>query len=142
VGGFGRHACWLEFDADMFDHVSELPHEFNAGNRFYGRDVAEFVSIGLAGKGFDTSFFDEDWGWQAHARKPDGAVLEISVYHNPEDDPQTEHRWALMLRLLRKERRLGFLARFTDVEIDPETLATLEDVFRQPGISLQRARGR
>jgi hypothetical protein len=69
-------------------------------------------------------------------------VLEISVYHNPEDDHETEDRWALMVRLLWKERRLGILARFTDVEIDQQTLAALEDVFGQRGISLQRAHGR
>jgi hypothetical protein len=142
VGGFGRHACRLEFDSATFDHVSELPAEFNAGNRFYGRDVAEFVSTGLAANGFDTTFFDEDWGWQAHARRPDGAVLEISIYHNPEDDPRTEDRWALMVRLLRKERRLGILTRFAEVEIDPQTLTALEEVFRRRGISLTRAPAR
>jgi len=139
VGGFGQHACRFEFDSDRFDHVSELPPEFNAGNRFYGRDVAEFVSTGLAEDGFETSFFDEDWGWQAHARRPDGAVLEISVYHNPEEDPNLQDRWALLVRLLRKERRLGVLTRFAEVEIDEPTLAALEDVFRRGGISLARA---
>jgi hypothetical protein len=43
-----------------------------------------------------------------------------------------------MVRSLRKERRLGVLTRFTEVEIDPQALATLEDVFRRRGISLEQ----
>jgi hypothetical protein len=68
-------------------------------------------------------------------------VLEISVYHNPEHDPETEDRWSLLVRLLRKERWLGVLARFTETEIDQQTLAALEDVFNQRGIALQGAPG-
>ena len=68
----------------------------------YGRDVAEFVSNGLAERGLDASFLDEDWGWQAHGRRPDGSVLEVSVYNNPDDDPARENEWALMLRVLAK----------------------------------------
>ena len=87
---FGEHAVSLELTSDRFDRSSELPPEANAGNRFYGRDVAEFVSEGLAGRGFETSFIDEDWGWQTHAKWPDESILEISIYHNPEEDPARE----------------------------------------------------
>jgi hypothetical protein len=135
---FGEHAAWFAFTSDRFDHDSELPCDANAGNRFYGRDVAEFVSTGLAARGFDTSFFDEDWGWQTHAARADGTVLEISVYHNPEDDPTAPDEWALMLRSLRKERAFGVLSRFGATEIDAEASSALEDVFRAGGISLRR----
>ena len=136
---FGEHAVWFTFTSARFDHSSELPPEANAGNRFYGRDVASFISAALTERGLDSSFFDEDWGWQAHGRRPDGSVLEVSVYHNPEEDPAAEDDWALMVRLLRKERFLGVLSHFGEVEVDPEAIAALEDVFRSAGVELRRA---
>jgi len=139
---FGEHAAWFAFTSDRFDHTSTLPPGANAGNRFYGRDVAELVSDGLAERGLDASFLDEDWGWQAHARRPDGTVLEISVYHNPDEDPAAEDDWALMLRALRRERLLGIVPRFRETDVDDEARATLEDVFRRAGIELRRTQPR
>ena len=135
--GFGEHAAWFAFTSDRFDHSSELPAEANAGNRFYGRDVASFVVEGLSKRGLDASFLDEDWGWQAHAKRPDGSVLEISIYHNPEEDPATEDDWAIMLRSLDKGRRLG-ITRFRETEVDAGAVSTLEEVFREAGIALRR----
>ena len=134
---FGEHAVWFAFTSDRFDHSSDLPLEANAGTRFYGRDVASFVTAGLGERGLDASFFDEDWGWQAHAKRTDGSVLEISIYHNPDEDQETDDDWALMLRSLHKERKLG-IARFRETEIDADTVSTLEDVFREAGIALRR----
>jgi hypothetical protein len=135
---FGEYAAWFAFTSDRFDHSSALPPEANAGNRFYGRDVAAFVTAGLAERGLDASFFDEDWGWQAHGKRLDGSVLEISIYHNPDEDPATEDDWALMLRSLRKERMLGIVPRFREAEIDADAISALEDVFRQAEIVLSR----
>jgi low temperature requirement protein LtrA len=134
---FGEHAAWFAFMSDRFDHSSQLPEEANAGNQFYGRDVAVFITDGLAERAFDASFLDEDWGWQAHAKRQDGAVLEISIYHNPDEDRAAEDNWALMLRSLRKERKLG-LTRFSEVEIDDEAISAIEEIFRRDGIELRR----
>ena len=139
MAGFGEHAAWFVFTSERFDVSSVLPPDTNAGNRFYGRDVAEFVSDGLAERGLDASFFDEDWGWQAHGRRPDGSVLEVSVYNNPDDDPARENEWALMLRVLAKYRTFGVLTRFRGIEADPAAIATLDDVFRACGVELRRA---
>ena len=131
------HAAWFAFTSDRFGHSSELPEDANAGNRFYGRDVAEFIAAGLAEPGLDASFLDEDWGWQAHAKRPDKSVLEISIYHNPDEDPAGEDDWQLMLRSLRKEPKLG-LTRFREIEIDAEAVSSLEAIFRHAGIALSR----
>jgi hypothetical protein len=139
---FGEHAAWFAFSSDRFDHSSELPPDANAGNRFYGRDVAEFISTGLEERGLDASFLDEDWGWQAHGKRPDGSVLEISIYHNPDEDPAAEDSWALMLRSLRKERFLGILQRFRETEIDQAGISILEDVFGGAGIELTQTPSR
>src|SRR5206468_4095682 len=95
-----------------------------------GRDVAQFISDGLANDGLDASFLDEDWGWQVHARRSDDSVLEISVYHKPDEDPGSEDEWALMLRMLRSERLLGIVRRFRETGVDDHAIAALEDVFR------------
>jgi hypothetical protein len=62
VARFGRYAEWLEVTSDRFDHTSELPADANAGNRFYGRDVAEFVSSGLSARAVDARVAEEDLG--------------------------------------------------------------------------------
>lgn len=141
MGRFGEHAAWFTFTSDRFDHSSELPPDANAGNRFYGRDVASFVAEGLSKRGLEASFLDEDWGWQAHAKRPDGSVLEISIYHNPDEDPAGENDWALMVRSLRKERRLG-ISRFRETELDADAVTDFESVFGDAGIALRRTTGR
>ena len=70
---FGEHAVWFAFTSDRFDHSSDLPPKAIAGNRFYGRDVASFITAGLSERGLDASFFDEDSGWQS-ARDASGRV--------------------------------------------------------------------
>ena len=135
---FGEHGASFAFTSDRFDHSSELSAEANAGNRFYGRDVAEFIQSGLAERGLDSSFLDEDWGWQVHGKGADESVLEVSIYHNPEEDPAAEDDWALMVRSLRKGRMLGIVPRFQETEIDAAALAMLEDVFRRAGITLRQ----
>ena len=134
---FGEHAVWFAFTSDRFDHSSELPPEANAGNRIYGRDVASFIAAGLSEQGLDASFLDEDWGWQAHAKRADESVLEISIYHNPDEDPANEDDWAIMLRSLHKGRKLG-IARFRETEVDADAVSTLDDVFRDAGLALRR----
>jgi len=135
---FGKHAVQFELTSDRFDHTSDLPAEANAGNRFYGRDVAEFLTAGLSERGLDASFLDEDWGWQVHAQRADSVVLEISIYHNPEEDPAKEDDWMLMLRALRPGVLLGVIPRVRETEVDDAAVQTLVDVFRSGGIELRR----
>jgi len=138
VSGFGQHARWLELSSDRFDHSSEVPPEYNAGNRFYGRDVAELIADRLAGSGYETTFFDEDWGWMARAWQADGPLLEIAVYHDLEDEPGTEDSWQLMVRSLDQSRWLGLVPRRREIEVDPDALEALEGVFEREGISVSR----
>jgi hypothetical protein len=138
VAEFGTFAWWFTFTADRFDRTSDLPRSYNAGNRFYGRDVAEFVSAGLKARGFESSVFDEDFGWMVHAPLPEDGVLEVAVYHNPEGEPATEADWALLVRAVSKEKWLRVIPRVRERELDPDAVAALEDVFRRAGIPLQR----
>jgi len=139
VPAFGEHALWFEFTSDRFDHSSSLPEHANAGNRFYGRDVAELVATGLSERGFDTSFIDEDWGWQVHAAAGDSTVVEISIYHNPEGDRAREDDWSFMVRSLRAERTLGMFKRFRELPVEATSVAALEEVFAEIGVPLRAA---
>ena len=130
---FGRYAEWLELTSDRFDHTSELPPEANAGNRFYGRDVAEFVSSGFAARGLDARAVEEDWGWLVLAQPRRGTTVEIAVYHNLDDDPGREDTWNLMVR--QRERRLLFPS---ERPVDDETLRRLEATFSDAGMSSRR----
>ena len=132
-----EHAAWFAFTSDRFDHTSELPPEANAGNRFYGRDVAEFIGTGLGKRGLDASFFDEDWGWQVHAGRADGSVLEVSIYHNPDEEPEAQDDWRLMVRALRPGKMLGIVPRFRETDVDRDAVSALEDVFGAAGIELR-----
>ena len=138
MGDFDRHALRFTFRSDRFDHSSDLPAAYNAGNRLYGRDVAEFVSAGLNARGMQSSVFDEDFGWMVHAPLPNDGVFEVAVAHNPEADPATESEWTLVVRAVTKVKWFGVVPRFKEREVDPEALSTLEQVFRDAGLHLER----
>jgi hypothetical protein len=137
VSDFGKLSEWFTFVSDRFDQSSELPAEYNAGNRFYGKDVAVFLSEGLTARGFAADFLDEDWGWLVRARDPDDARLQIAVYSGRDGDSGKDE-WALMVRQLEQRRRLGFLPWVTEREVDERVTAAIVAVFRDAGIELHR----
>ncbi|HEX2433320.1 MAG TPA: hypothetical protein VHI55_05145 [Gaiellaceae bacterium] len=63
-------------------------------------------------------------------------MLEI-IYH-PDEVPGAENDWALMVRSLSKERILGIVPSFREIEVDSDAIATLDNVFDQAGIVLTR----
>jgi hypothetical protein len=134
---FGKFAEWFTFVSDRFDQSSELPAAYNAGNRFYGRDVAAFLSGGLTARGFTADFVDEDWGWLVGAHEADDARLQIAVYPGL-DGESGKGEWALMVRQLEQRRRLGFLPWATEREVEERATAAIVDVFRDAGIELHR----
>jgi hypothetical protein len=134
---FGKFAEWFTFVSDRFDQSSELPEDYNAGNRFYGRDVAAFLSEKLRARGYRADFIDEDWGWLVGAHKTDDARLQIAVYAGLDCEPGTGE-WALMIRRLERRRRLGFIHIPTETEVDEQAIAAIVDVFHEEGIELRR----
>lgn len=138
MAGSGTSAWWFTFTTDRFDRSTDRQTRPNAGDRFYGRDVAEFVSAGLNARGLESSVFEEDFGWMVHAPLPDDGVFEVAVYHDPEGEPATETDWALQVRAVSTEKWLRVVPRVKERELDPDAVAALEDVFRRAGIRLQR----
>jgi hypothetical protein len=121
--------AWFELESDRFDHTSELPPDANAGNRFYGRDVAAFIADGLAGRGYASNFLDEDWGWLVRARSGSGTKLEICIYHNIDEDPAAADLW-----MLNVEERARWGRRREPGEPSRQALET---VFGDEGIEIR-----
>jgi hypothetical protein len=133
----GKFEEWFTFVSDRFDQSSELPEDYNAGNRFYGRDVAVFLSDGLRARGYTADFIDEDWGWLVGAHKTEDGRLQIALYAGIDGEPGTGE-WALMVRRLERRRRLGFIPVPTEAQVDEQAVAEIVDVFREAGIELRR----
>ncbi len=70
----------LSFESERFDYRSELPDGYNAGNRFYGKDVAEYLADALTSRGFPSGYLDEDWGWLVFATR-DAKEVETAIYN-------------------------------------------------------------
>jgi hypothetical protein len=138
VAEFGNLAEWFTFVSDRFDQSSELPVEYNAGYRFYGRDVATFLSDGLAARGFTADVVGEDWGWLVGAHAQEDERIQIAVYPNPSGESGPSGEWALMVRRLERRRRLGFLPVAAEREVDDQTTTAIADVFRDASIELHR----
>jgi hypothetical protein len=117
----------LRFTTHRFDHTSELPEAYNAGNRFYGRDVAEWLAAELTARGFPSDLLDEDWGWLVFATKDAPHDLEIAVYHLEDDEENAtpaspEAEWGLWLRAHETRKRLGLFTSRVEVPV-PERFA-------------------
>jgi len=114
----------LKFASERFDYRSSLPEAYNAGNRFYGRDVAEFLTRALGPRGFEADFLDEDWGWLVSGRTPDGLRFEVAIYNladHGEGGRPGIGAWGLWVRAYRSGKFLGFLPRTTEAAV-PSTL--------------------
>lgn len=96
-----RNDCSLtvEFVTERFDYHGDIPPDANAGNRFYGRDVAVFLCTGLRESDVAADFIEEDWGWLVLGRHKSQETLEIAVYHwggvEPDDNEGATGTWRL-----------------------------------------------
>lgn len=130
----------LRFHSLDFDYQGTLPAEANAGNQFYGRDVAEFINSGLEARQYQSSAFDEDWGWMVSCSLADDEVLEVAIYnindHGEGGRPGAPH-WGLWLRHYRTVKRLGFLRSRQESPPSREHVAMLEQIFATRGIRLE-----
>jgi hypothetical protein len=127
----------VRFQTELFDYRTPIPEEANAGNRFYGRDVAEFLSRGMASPSLATDFLDEDWGWLVLGKTSDEKFIEIAVYNLSDEAGEAApsgNEWGLWVRAFEKRKWLGLFNKSYEVEL-PEPLATqLARLLRDAGI--------
>lgn len=134
------HTWWIEIESDRFDHTSELPPESNAGNRFYGKDLAEYLCNGFRPFGIEADFMDEDWGWLIEGRTEDGSHVEMGVYDcgAPDEPPSTASRlWRLSLRMLTQQKWLMFFKHWVETPAEPAVLDSLRKILSRDGIRIR-----
>lgn len=102
----------IKFKTERFDYQSQLPEHYNAGNRFYGKDVAEFLAENLTQQGLRADVLDEDWGWLVFSVKNNSPEFEVAVYNlaeHGEGDRPGEPEWGLWARAYERRKILGLL---------------------------------
>jgi hypothetical protein len=74
-------ALRIEFVSDWFKQSGPLPARSNAGNQFYGEDLAKWICETLPA--WKLGYMDEDWGWlvfSTHEHRPADERHSICVY--------------------------------------------------------------
>jgi hypothetical protein len=126
----------LSFKSERFDYRSELPEDINAGNRFYGRDVAEFIVEQLKASGLQADYLDEDWGWLILSLKGQTPIFEVAVYNLAEHNGAAERgipEWGLWVRAYESRKLLGLLPKRHQIPVPPGLLKAVESAVRAAG---------
>jgi hypothetical protein len=104
----------IKFKTERFDYRSRLPEEYNAGNCFYGKDVAEFLTGNLTEQGLHAGFLDEDWGWLVFSEKNSSTEFEVAVYNlaeHGEGNRPGVPEWGLWVRAYERKKLLGLVSK-------------------------------
>lgn len=126
------------FESQKFDFTSDLPGQYNAGNRFYGRDLAQFLCERRRARGCEADFLDEDWGWLILGSIAPSAGFEVAVYSLNEPGEGSRpgaHEWGLWMRAFRRGKLLGFLPKKEKIAVPPAVEAAVMDAIREIGAS-------
>lgn len=114
----------IKFRPERFDYTSELPATYNPGNRFYGKDVAEFLASELTKRGVSAAVLDEDWGWSIFGKKDTTPEFEVAVYHLAEHGQGHTPgigEWGFWVRQYERKKFLGLMPRRLSVEVSPSS---------------------
>jgi hypothetical protein len=130
----------VQFATERFDYRSDLPEDANAGNRFYGRDVAEWLATALDSSGHPATFFDEDWGWLVTAAAGAAAPFQIAIYNLAEHGEGGRPgigAWGIRVTAFERRKWLGVLARNVDVDVPSALERAVRGAFAAAGITVE-----
>jgi len=130
----------ISFKTERFDFTSDLPNEYNAGNRFYGRDAAAYFCEQLKGKGLTADFLDEDWGWLILGSADPSTQFELAIYNvneHSEGGRPGAPEWGLWIRAFQRKKVLGFLPKKVEVSVPSAVEAGILEAIKQLGASPQ-----
>ena len=129
----------LTFTSERFDYQSDLPEDYNAGNRFYGKDVAEYLAERLSEGGLQADYMDEDWGWLVFSARDTTPEFEVAVYNLTESEeivrPGT-NVWGLWIREYEHRKLFGLLPKRVEVPVTGAVRAAITQAFAVAGASL------
>ena len=126
----------IKFKTERFDYQSQLPEDYNAGNRFYGKDVAEFLAENLIQQGLRVDVLDEDWGWLVFSVKNNSPEFEVAVYNlaeHGEGDRPGVPEWGLWVRAYERRKILGLLPKKSLVAVPLTVLSAIKSAVRAAG---------
>ncbi len=133
-------AYGIQFYSDRFDQTSELPKTINAGNRFYGSDLANYIKNRLSLTAFEV--IDEDWGWLVTGNM-DGMRVDygISDWHEineqfggtPDGIPKNKANWCIIISTYRTSRFLGVVPYSKQVDCPEHIGQSLTSILTSEG---------
>jgi len=127
----------VQWTTDRFVYRGEIPEDYNAGNRFYGRDVAEFLCEQLRSDDLSTDFLDEDWGWLVLGKSTKGQFVEVAIYNLGDDGSEPRvgsPEWGLWVRMFEKRPWLVFFRRTYVIRCEQWFLERLKRIEMDAGI--------
>ena len=127
----------LEFSTDQFKLTGALPDHINAGNQFYGEDVAKWLCETLSQ--WNLTYLDEDWGWLVWTSKDVLQVEErnmICVYAYPKDNPEASNfgDWMLTILTEYQSKWFGFLIRWKRGPYNPSLANDVIAALKKLGV--------
>jgi hypothetical protein len=129
------------FETDKFRLSGPLPEDANAGNQFYGEDMAQWICESLPAWQLDYS--DEDWGWWVSSIRESAPADEqntVCVYAYPSDSqPANSGSWMLMVESERKVPWLKFFSRWKQTDFNTRFGVDLLNALRALGVHNLRA---
>ncbi len=124
------------FKSERFDYTSDLPEEYNAGNRFYGRDLAEHLVAQLNEQRLASDYLDEDWGWLVFSQRGSSPEFEIAIYNLAEHGEGSRPgvgEWGLWIRSYERRKLFGLLPKRTAITVPSVLLSAVEAAIRAVG---------
>jgi hypothetical protein len=116
------------FKSEQFD--------YNAGNRFYGKDVAEHLANRLTKQGLASDYLDEDWGWLVMSSRGTAPEYQIAVYNlaeHGEGGRPGVPEWGLWVRSYERKKAFGFIPRRVEVQVAPRLRSAVTSAIRETG---------
>ena len=127
------HSYGIQFISRSFDFQSTLPEGYNAGNRCYGRDVAEFIASSLTDQGMKSDFLGEDWGWLVFSQKGTKPEFDVAVYNMADVDGSATSKWGLWVHTYERSKLLRLIPKRTEVATPSSIIAALKSAVMSAG---------
>lgn len=126
----------ISFKTERFDYSSVLPNEYNAGNRFYGKDAAAYLCEQLTAVGLAANYLDEDWGWLLEGDWAPSTTFEIATYnindHGDGNRPGAPE-WGLWIRAFQQAKVWGVFPKKTQVAVPEVVIAAVNGAITALG---------
>ena len=121
----------IRFTSESFNYSDPIPQDANAGNQFYGRDLAEYLDSCLRQVGHAIKIVDEDWGWLVTNRGGGSASFDICLNNglNGSDSNQSgngSNGWTARIFAFQRKKMLGLIPTRRQVEPDLDFCKSIE----------------